>query len=253
MSERDDARPDDVERARELAAGYALGSLSAEERVHYERLLEVSEDAAREREQFGAVAAALNAAPPSAQPPSDLKARLMARIAVTQQQPAPAAAEPTPTPAERRAVARWYRRPVAIVVAAAAAVVIFVGGAAVGFSVSQRSAVSAQADALAQITSAPDVQRTSRSVEGGGTATLVWSVSLGKSAMIVDGVGPAPDGHTYQLWYMRGGVATSAGVMSGGWQVLTGELHKGDTVGLTIEPRGGSRQPTTKPVVTIVS
>ena len=294
MSERDGARPDGADEASDLAAGYALGSLSAEEQARYERLVESSEHAARERVQFGTVAAALNGAPPVAQPSPDLKARLMAQIAVTPQQ-APAAAtgtdarvepsaeprdEPVPEPgaepsqepsrgpghepvaepappvlgsAERRAQARWYRRPVAIVAAAAVAAAIFAGGAAVGFTASQHSVVSAQADSLAQITSAPDVQRTTSSVSGGGTATLVWSASLGKSAMIVDGVAPAPKGRTYQLWYIRGGAAISAGLMSGQWQVLKGYFQKGDTVGLTVEPHGGSKQPTTKPVVAIVS
>ncbi|GAB3393560.1 anti-sigma factor [Humibacter soli] len=267
MSERDDAHSDEVDGARDLAAGYALGSLTPEERARYEHLVGESDDAAREREQFSAVADVLNAAPPLAQPPSDLKARLMTQIAVTEQQSAQSevgtdagtvvdpddAPPPPPRPSERRAAARWYRRPAAIVIAAAAAVVIFAGGAAVGFGISQHAVVSTQADSLAQITSAPDAQRATSPVTGGGTATLVWSESLGKSAMIVDGLSAAPDGHTYQLWYIRNGDATSAGLMSGAWQVLAGTLQKGDTVGLTVEPRGGSEQPTTKPVVTIVS
>jgi anti-sigma-K factor RskA len=33
--------------------------------------------------------------------------------------------------------------------------------------------------------------------------------------------------------------------------VLQGDLAKGDTVGITVEPNGGSKQPTSKPVVAI--
>lgn len=270
--------PTDGEDARLLAAGHALRSLTPEEKERYDRLLEVSPDARAEASGFADVAAALDAAPPEAAPPADLKARLMAQIAVTPQHAAPGAAAHEPvapeardaahaaadaaheaavavasTPAERRAQRRWYGRPIVLVAAAAAAVVLFAGGTVVGVSLVQTSQSSVQADALASITSAPDAQRASAPVTGGGTATLVWSPSVGKSAMIVDGLSAAPSGKTYQLWYIRDGHATSAGLMSGDWQVLQGSLHDGDVVGVTVEPAGGSKQPTTKPVVTITS
>lgn len=284
MSDRRDetsAGPDD---ARDLAAGYALRSLSAEERERYEDLLKRSADARAEASEFAEVATSLDAAPPQADPPADLKARLIARIAVTPQAPWAATAGATeetgativphssvaPTPAvsnaesversvsgvasaERKARRRWYVRPAAMVAAATTAVVLFAGGAAVGFALAPHPASSTQADVLASITSAPDARRSTAKVAGGGTATLVWSASLGKSAMIVDGVGAPPPGSTYQLWYMHDGHATSAGLMAGQWQVLSGALRSGDVVGLTVEPSGGSKQPTTKPVVTIVS
>ncbi|GAB3611366.1 anti-sigma factor [Humibacter ginsengiterrae] len=275
----DDAQQDD---ARLLAAGHALGSLSPGERERYERLLQSSPDARAEASAFADVAAALDAASAEAEPPADLKARLMAQIAVTPQEqpgerqatderastpsqqaaphadpesgPGAAPAEVrTPTRAEREARRRWYSRPLVAAAAAAAAVVLFAGGTAVGFSIAQHPQSTAQADVLASITSAPDAQRSLAKVAGGGTATLVWSASLGKSAMIVHGVPAAPAGKTYQLWYIRDGRATSAGLMSGQWDVLHGSMRAGDVVGLTVEPAGGSKQPTTKPVVTIAS
>ncbi|NNC11581.1 hypothetical protein HII28_06780 [Planctomonas sp. JC2975] len=252
-----DEREDDTvhDAARLLAAGHALGSLSPEERESYERLLRSSPDARSEASDFAEVAAALKASPPKADPPADLKARLMAQIAVTPQTPrtAPPDDSPAVTEAERKAQRRWYSRPSVVVAAAAAAVVLFAGGTVVGFAVAQHSQSTVQADTLASITSAPDAQRATAGVTGGGTATLVWAPSVGKSAMIVDGVGTAPAGKTYQLWYIRDGHATSAGLMSGGWQVLQGTLQSGDVVGVTVEPAGGSKQPTTKPVVTIAS
>lgn len=252
--------------ARLLAAAQALGSLSPEEHERYERLLATSPEARAEASEFAEVAAALDSAPPQAEPPADLKARLMAQIAVTPQhrpspeQEAPEAASetvktdsPATTRAERKAQRRWYNRPALVAAAAAAAVVLFAGGTAAGFGIAQHSQSTAQADVLASITSAPDAQRSTAKVAGGGTATLVWSPSLGKSAMIVNGVDAAPIGKTYQLWYIRDGHATSAGLMSGQWDVLHGSMRAGDVVGLTVEPAGGSKQPTTKPVVTIAS
>jgi anti-sigma-K factor RskA len=65
----------------------------------------------------------------------------------------------------------------------------------------------------------------------------------------------APAGKSMQLWRMEGGKATSAGL----WhpaagedhQVISGPMHKGQTFGITLEPAGGSPQPTTNPVVAI--
>jgi anti-sigma-K factor RskA len=263
----DDAQNDET---RLLAAGHALRSLSPEESERYERLLATSPEARAEASSFAEVAAALDEAPPLSEPPADLKARLMAQIAVIPQHPtaseqvaseatpdaaaSPAqASSPAMTAAERKAQRRWYSRPAVAAAAAAAAVILFAGGTAVGFAVAQHPQSTAQADVLASITSAPDAQRSTAKVAGGGTATLVWSPSLGKSAMIVNDVAAAPAGKTYQLWYIRNGKATSAGLMSGQWDVLHGSMQAGDVVGLTVEPAGGSKQPTTKPVVTIGS
>lgn len=64
-----------------------------------------------------------------------------------------------------------------------------------------------------------------------------------------------PSGKTYQLWYINGSSIKSAGTVQATsndvTQVLQGDLKQGDTVGVTVEPAGGSRQPTTKPIVAI--
>lgn len=271
MSEHDDEA--------ELAAGYALGSLTPDEAGRYEAYLAESEQGRLDADAFAHVAGALAADAPTVTPPPDLRARLMAQIAVTPQEaPAPVAASaapaaagrpevaedirpvaasrpPAPAPAQARAERRWFQRPAVILVAAAAAVVLFGGGTVLGVNLDNSASVTAQqADTLAQISAASDVKRSTAAVAGGGTATLLWSDGLGKSAMVVDGVAPAPSGKTYQLWYIRSGQATSAGLMAEGtWQVLHGAMHAGDTVGITVEPAGGSKQPTTKPVVAIVS
>ncbi|HEY5225019.1 MAG TPA: anti-sigma factor [Microbacteriaceae bacterium] len=267
-----------------LAAGHALGSLTPEENAEYEAYLARSADARREATAFETVAGALDRDVAKATPPAELKARLMAQIADTPQIAAPAApvaaiahqeaasAAALPeaalateaairpeTSAETRARARWFRRPGVILVAAAAAVALFVGGTAVGVAVSNGpSAVQRQAATLAQISAAPDAQRASKDVTGGGSATLIWSDQLGKSVVVLDGLPQAPAGKTYQLWYIGTSSVASAGLVATQpgektWQVLDGRMAAGDTVGITIEPDGGSKAPTTKPVVTIAS
>lgn len=238
-------------------------------------------DDAREAQDFEDVAAQLALASDPVEPPAALKAALFARIAETPQlapeeeqaarsaaAPAPVRAAPStpalapatsPTPAEARAARRWFQRPGAILASAAAAVILFIAGAFVGVSLAGTDSYQQQqSSALAALNAAPDTQRSTAPITGGGTATLVWSARLGQSAIVATDLPQLAGGKTYELWYIRGGAATPAGTMDSAghvatWRVLTGTMTPGDTIGMTVEPSGGSKQPTTKPIVAINS
>jgi len=240
----------------------------------------------QEARAFEDIAAELALAAEPVEPRPELKAALFAKLASTPQLPAqdatapdataqddtaqdtpePPVAPETPSaepsaagPAERAAQRRWFQRPALLLGAAAAAVVLFIGGAFVGSALSGTNAyTSQQASALAQINAAGDVQHATANVEGGGTATLVWSGELGRSALVANDLPQLPSSKTYELWYIRDGQAIPAGTMepadSGStWRVLAGDMSAGDTVGVTVEPRGGSTKPTTPPIVAISS
>ena len=163
--------------------------------------------------------------------------------------------------AEARARTRWLTKPTGILVAAVAAVALFIGGGVVGgilTTVNAPSAVDASAAALANILAADDAQRASAPVETGGTATLVWSNTLGQSAVLVDGLPELPDGKVYEAWYIDASGAASAGTFAPveagtTWHVLDGTMSAGDAVGVTVEPSGGSEQPTTTPILVLQS
>lgn len=256
-----------------LAPGYALGSLTPAETAAYEAFLARSPSARAEAEEFQRVAAALTLDAPPVNPPAQLKARILAQVAATPQLPADSdtplqpdeladtgAEDPAELgPAALRARARWSRRPTIVMAAAAAAIVLFAGGAIVGGVFGGGTSLEqAQSPTLAQIVSSPDSQRASVPIAGGGTATLVWSGELGKSALFVDGLDTPPADKTYELWYMRGDSAQSAGILQVGrdgtsWQVLNGTMQGGDSVGVTVEPKGGSTTPSGTPIIVIQS
>ncbi len=188
----------------------------------------------------------------------------MAQLASTPQLPVEPAQTPASTPAavpgavERRATARWFTRPVAALAAAAASVLLIVGGGVITTTITTNNYLDAQAGQLAAINAADDSQRKVITLDGGGTATLVWSGQLASSALIVDGLEPLPATHVYELWYIDSAGARPAGTFtidSAGntWRVLEGSMAAGDTVGVTVEPRGGSDVPTTDPVIVIAS
>ena len=272
-----------------LSGAYALNALSAEEREAFEAHLGESESLRHEVTELADTAVLLGRAITPVAPPAELKANIMSLIASTPQLPtaprlvavepdatrspvasvtpgtpgvsAASFAEPTngATPSERKAQARWFTKPVMAIVAAAAAIGIIVGGGVLVNTVGDSQEQNQAADRLAAINAASDMQQAVSEVAGGGTATLVWSNDLQSSAMIVDGLATLPDGKVYELWYIdtssQARPAGTFGVDSDGktWRVLDGEMQAGDTVGVTVEPSGGSKAPTSTPIVAITS
>jgi len=275
-----------------MTGSHALNALTDDERASVERALSDSPELQRESDSLRETALALAFAVSPIEPSASLKTSLLAKIQTTPQLPAlddsrvmpePVrearhASAPDVTPATpvtdlqsapgraaSTARARWFQRPAAMLsMAAAGAVVLLSVGFGVGGTLLQDDggapATTQAASGLDQIYAAPDFQRSTAKVKGGGTATVVWSGQLQRSAVILDGVSAAPKDKTYELWYIgspeSGGTITAAGLMDdvdGGVRsaVLRGTMGTGDMIGITVEPAGGSKQPTTKPVVAV--
>jgi len=255
----DEAGPD--------SGAYVLHALSDAEIARFEAVLAGSEEARSEVTGLADTAVELGLSVEPVAPPAALRARILDGVATTPQlEPVAvpvASAGPEPTsgpwrpagPVEQRVHRRWASRPVSAVIAvAAAAALIFGGGIAVN-AVIQGQQASATASQIGRIQAAADSRRATVAVSTGGTATLIWSASLKRSAIMVHGIDALPGGKTYELWYLDTSGATPAGTFdaSGSTQgiVLTGDLKPGDTVGVTIEPTGGSASPTTAPIAIV--
>lgn len=73
------------------------------------------------------------------------------------------------------------------------------------------------------------------------------------SVFVVAGMQQAPKNHTYQLWVIEDGLPISAGLFDaqGGVALLNSDLSLDgvEAVAVTIEPDGGSKGPTTEPIM----
>lgn len=258
------------------SGSYVLDAMEPHEREEFEARLARSQDLRNEVTELTDTAVLLGLAVTPVTPPAALKQNIMARLGETPQLPRETVVEDDSAAAiapvrqlhavpprsagvaASRARARWYSRPIVVLTSAAAAVIL-IAGAIFGTNLAMQGATSSQqADALAAISSASDVQRAAAAVSTGGTVTLVWSYHLGKSALIGKDLRSLPANKTYELWYITSaGKATDAGLFDSNGKsilkVLTGHMVKGDTIGVTVEPAGGSEQPTTKPIVAITS
>ena len=102
-----------------------------------------------------------------------------------------------------------------------------------------------------QVLDASDATRVEKTLPGGGTATIVRSASVGKAVLVARDLAAVPSDRTYQLWLAKGSSFTSAGLVPGAGNqtvVLEGDANTATGAGITVEPAGGSTQPTTNPL-----
>lgn len=106
---------------------------------------------------------------------------------------------------------------------------------------------------VAELLSAPDAQTLHGWSAIGGGGTVVMSPSLDKMMFMASKL-PSPGDRDYQVWLIQDGKARSAGVLpkaAGGQLVLASGLTGTTQVAVTLEPPGGSLEPTTDPFLRV--
>ncbi|MFD5873499.1 anti-sigma factor domain-containing protein [Streptomyces sp. NPDC060322] len=116
----------------------------------------------------------------------------------------------------------------------------------------QAHQVEAEQKNVTKVLTASDVRLQTQVLSDGATASVTFSRSEGSATLAVSGLPALPAGRTYAAWFMEDGTPVPAGLLSGdpGRQVtlLEGTLDDATAVALSVEPDGGSPQPTTVPL-----
>jgi anti-sigma-K factor RskA len=237
-----------------LSGVYVLDAVDGQERDRFEHHLRRCRPCENEVRSLADTATELGMAA-ALPPPPRVKERVLAATAVTRQLPP---VVDLPGRAPRRAsrhTARpsWTPRLAAAVAVVSLAVAVVLG--AVGLRTRHElDSARAQDQAIAAVLAAPDARMTSRATTDGGTATVVVSRTEGKIVFTTAGLPRLTGGKVYELWLMgppqtrRAGLlpAPAAGKTA---PVLASGLAAGDSVGVTVEPAGGTSRPTTAPIV----
>ena len=96
---------------------------------------------------------------------------------------------------------------------------------------------------------APDAQLHSANVKGGGRMTVAVSPSQHDGVAVMSDLPALPEGKVYQLWLITGTSPKPSTVMAAGQtsgRVFLPALGTADTLGVTVEPVGGSEQPSSE-------
>jgi anti-sigma-K factor RskA len=234
-----------------LTGAYVLDAIPEAERAAFERHLAECESCAQEVRELQATATRLGEAAAD-QPPAALKARVMARIGDVRQLP-PLGDDL----AARRTSARspWPTR--VLGAAAAALLVVSVGlGVLLARNRDDLDASRQQAAAMSELLSADDARITSGATAAGLKGTVVVSRHRGQVMLLADSVPAAPDGKTYQVWLIGDHEFRSVGLFdpdSRGRASLvdTSGLRDATAIGVTVEPDGGSKQPSSAPIMQV--
>jgi anti-sigma-K factor RskA len=239
-----------------LTGAYAADALPDDERRFFESHLAECDACAQEVAELQATTAILGAASYETPPPG-MKAAVLAEIDQIRQEPPLTAAGGTAAggrqSAAARALARWTTN---LALPAAAVVVIAILGLSVVVANlnARLGEVETASTSLTEVLAAPDAQLVPAEGPDGSHAQIVVSESRGEAVFVASGLEPAPHEHTYELWLIDETGATPAGLFDVDergrvTRIMTGDLAGTLAIGVTVEPAGGSPQPTTEPIL----
>jgi anti-sigma-K factor RskA len=230
-----------------LAGAFAVDAVSEHERALFQRHLEQCESCALEVRELRATAARLGAAV-AEEPPPELKARVLAEIRVTRQQPPNSAPELGERSKGSARVPRWALT----LVAAAAVVGLALAGVFGGIALHTQDQLTAaqgqtaQQKAVTEVLGAPDARTAHGESSVGGGGTVVVSRQLNKALFVPSGL-PARSADTvYEAWLISAnGPPRPFGLLTGGANdssvAVAGGIGGASGVALSVEQSGGSK------------
>lgn len=231
----------DWENAHALSGAYAVDALDDVERARFEAHLRSCPDCQVEVETLRETAAALAVDP--VEPPARLRAEVLAGIESIRPLP-PLIDRDQPAAPRRRP---WYTTTGPLLVAAALVLVALVTTVALR-PWADDTEPAPELTATERVLEAPDAEKVAQEFPDGSVATVVVSRSEGRAVILTEDMALAPEGKVYELWLSTDGVdMIPAGLMPDDGDatvLLEGDASDAVAVGITVEPDGGSPEPT---------
>jgi anti-sigma-K factor RskA len=238
-----------------LTGAYAVDALTGAELDEFERHLQRCTSCTEEVRGLRETAARLGMTAAVAPPPSMRRQVLAAASRTRQLPPSGGRLIARDRPRRMTRLRRSLPRSVALVAMAAAIVVLAVLQVNTRHQLQQTQQGSR---AVAAVLAAPDARIETSATTLGGTVTAVIS-PRDREAVITAADMPTPaNAKVYQLWVISASGARSAGLLPGSSTgvtspVLAADVQPGDRLGITVEPAGGTSQPTTTPIVLLAA
>jgi anti-sigma-K factor RskA len=231
----------------DLKDAYVLGALPDDERATVEAYLALHPEHQAEIDDMVGIAGLLALAPPEQEPPADLRRRLMQVVESEAVQPR-AAESPESS---------WFSwlggfRNVALGAAAVLVVGLF------SWNVLLQQDVQDLRGQVEEARSANEAQQTREIALDGtwaeqGARAEVTALKDDRAILVVEDMPSMPEDRTGQVWVIRDEKPEPSGLLepSGNMAAtaITTNLRGADAIAVTVEPAGGSDEPTSDPVL----
>jgi anti-sigma-K factor RskA len=245
------------ERFEDLKDAYVLDALPEEERFSFEEYLAAHPERQAELDELAAVAGLLAFAPHEQEAPPELRRRVMEVVE----------AEAAPRRNGRESV---FARIAGYIgtwgLAFGAAALLLIGllswnlllqGQVEDLQGEVSNAQGQVSDLQAQVQDAQNQQTQTIALSGTwadqGAEAEVASINDDKIILVADNLPSVPEGQTCQIWVIKGNAPEPSGLFQPGSDEtaapVTTPIKEGDTIAVTVEPAGGSEQPTSDPVL----
>ncbi|KQV74221.1 hypothetical protein ASC61_03940 [Aeromicrobium sp. Root344] len=224
-----------------LLAPYSLDALEPPEAARFETHLEQCSACQSELAGFRATAARLGDAV-ALTPPATMRSHVLSEIART----------PQDRPVVTAIAARRSLRSAIPRLAAAAAFLVGTIGVG-GYAIERDNAheADARSTTITSVLAAPDAATTSKTFSTGGNVRLVASPAKDSAVIVANDLARLKGHKVYQVWMVNGAGPKSQGTFTRSGTMIMHGAGGADSVAITVEPEGGSKQPTTAPIVTI--
>jgi anti-sigma-K factor RskA len=230
----------DHDRFDELKDAFVLGALPEEERREFEEYLAAHPERQAEIDELGAVAGLLALSPHEQEPPPRLRRNIIDVVEAEAQRPR---AQP------RSGLARMREFLDVRNLALGAAALLVIG--LFSWNVLLQGQIQDLQD-QAQSPQAPQVVV----LDGSGAARqakVEVMVHDDQAVLMADDMPPVPEDRTCQIWVIENEVPKPSGIFEPDdgpiAVVVENSVDRGDTIAVTLEPEGGSRKPTTEPML----
>jgi anti-sigma-K factor RskA len=246
------------ERFEDLKDAYVLGALPEEEKLSFEEYLAAHPERQAELDELGAVAGLLAFSPQEQEPSPELRSRVMEIV------------EAEAEPRRVRGRSTFARvgdflsvRSLALGAAALLVIGLLSWNVLLQDQVQdlQGQVQDAQGqvqDLQAQVEDAQDQRQTPTiELEGSwadqGANAEVVSIHKNQAILVAKDMPSVPEERTCQIWVISDDVPKPSGLFQPDQNVtaapVTNSIKKGDVIAVTVEPAGGSKKPTSDPVL----
>jgi anti-sigma-K factor RskA len=239
-----------------LAGPYVLDALEGDELRAFEQHLAgcswCRTDVGELRETAARLTVQIALAPPAA-----LKNKVIAATSQLRQLPPLIPIAAPPEVAAKKVVRLGVGQRSMLALAAAALAVAGTGGVAVD-QYRQNAGSRAVSQQITAVLSEPDARTVRGAVAGGGQATVVISSRRNAGVVLLHDLRPLPSGRVYQMWLIDSThKANSIGLVPNGsasdQTKLIADLAGTAAFSLTVEPDGGSPEPTLPAAATVTT